>query len=167
MAPCPPEYAKKRLSVIRFPVNIQNYNLQSQRKVYDVFAKEMSETPGFRNSYIMFEGYSVHGVKLVPSESSAFPHRDDNIIIAPVVTYDNKANNPELDAKANAFGEKLRQTIIAARGQKELHTYVNYASGGETRENMYGFGPWRLQKLAALKKKYDLEQKLNYYASVF
>lgn len=157
---------KLGLGVIRFPVNVQNYNIQAQREVYDLFAKGTSETPEFSNSYIMFEGYPVHGVKSIPSESSAFPHRDDNILIAPVVTYDNKTNDPELDAKANAFGEKLRQTLFAASGQKELHAYANYASGSETRENLYGFEPWRLQKLESLKKKYDPEGKFNYYASV-
>ncbi|KAF3407552.1 FAD-linked oxidoreductase afoF [Talaromyces pinophilus] len=120
-----PSTMKQGLSVIRFPVNVQNYNLQAQREVYELFAKETSKTPEFSNSYIMFEGYPVHGVKAVPSESSAFPHRDDNIIIAPVVTYDNKANDPELDAKANQFGEKLRQTIFAASCQRELHAYAN------------------------------------------
>ncbi|EEA25328.1 hypothetical protein TMatcc_006448 [Talaromyces marneffei ATCC 18224] len=161
-----PVTMKLGLSGIRFPVNVQNYNLQAQREVYELFAKETSEIPELRNSFIMCKGYPVHGVKSVPSESTAFAHRDDNILIAPVITYDNKDNDPELDAKANEFGEKLRRIIFAASGQKELHAYVNYASGGETRENLYGFEPWRLQKLEALKKKYDQEGKFNYYASV-
>jgi hypothetical protein len=131
---------------------VQNYNLQAQREVYDIFIKEASEKPEFSNSCIMFEGYLVHGVKSIPSESSAFPHRNDNILIAPVVTYDNKTNDPGLDAIAQAFGEKLRKTLFAASGQKELHAYANYASGSETRESLYIFEPWRLQKLRTTRR---------------
>lgn len=157
---------KLGLSTIRFQINVQNYNIQAQREVSQLFAIETSETPEFSNSYIMFEDYPIHRVKAVPSKSSAFPHRDDNIIIAPVVTYDNKANDPELDAKANKLGEKLRQIIFTASDQKELHAYANYASGSETRESLYGSEPWRLQKLEALKKRYDPEGKFNHYASI-
>ncbi|KAH8700706.1 putative FAD-dependent oxygenase, partial [Talaromyces proteolyticus] len=162
-----PTSYKLGLHVIRFLINIQNYNPQAQREVYELFAKETSETPEFRNSFFMFEGYPPSGVKAIPSESTAFPHRDDNILIAPVIVYDNKAKNPELDAKAIAFREKLRQILFAASDQTELHAYTNYAAGGDKKENWYGFEPWRLQKLEALKKKYDPEGKFNYYASWF
>lgn len=161
-----PPSLKIGLSAIRFPVNVQNYNIQAQREVFEIFARETLDTPEFSNSFCMFEGYGVHGVKAIASESTAFPHRDDNITICPVVLYDNKAQDLELDAKAIAFGEKLRQTIFAASSQRELHAYVNYASGDEKPESLYGFEPWRLQKLAALKRKYDPEGKFSYYAPV-
>lgn len=80
-----PSTMKLGLSVIRFPINVQNYNLQAQREVYDLFAKDTSESLVFSNTYIMFEGYPVQGVISTLGESSAFPLRIDNILIAPVV----------------------------------------------------------------------------------
>lgn len=161
-----PASQKIGLSYIRFPVNVQNYNIKAQREACDMFARVTKDNPEFTNSFFMFEGYSLDAVKAIPDESTAFPHRQDNIIIVPVVVYANNSADPELDAKAFAFGEKLRQIIWSASGQSELHAYVNYANGGEKPEQCYGYEPWRLQKLAALKKKYDPQGKFKFYAPV-
>lgn len=41
--------------------------------------------------------------------------------------------------------------------------YVNYASGRESLEAMYGYEPWRLERLRKLKAKYDPEGRFSYY----
>jgi hypothetical protein len=68
-------------SVILTPINIQEYNPESQRAVYEVFTKVTGEVPELSNSFIMFEGYSLNGVKAVAEESTAFAHRGDNIVM--------------------------------------------------------------------------------------
>jgi FAD/FMN-containing dehydrogenase len=112
---------------------------------------------------IMFEGYSLQGVKRVNSDSTAFPHRDDNMLISPFIFY--KAD-PKLDAKARAFGKSLRQILVDASGEPKLHAYVNYANMDERPEDMYGYDAWRIERLRALKDKYDPQRKFSFYAPV-
>lgn len=69
-----------------------------------------------------------------------------------------------LDAKAIAFGGTFRQALHEADGSAEMHSYVNYAHGDETMEEIYGFEAWRLARLKALKKKYDPLEGFNFYA---
>lgn len=60
-----------------------------------------------------------------------------------------------LDKVAASLGGSLRQVLYGAGGQKEKFTYVNYAFGNEAVENWYGYEQWRLDRLRALKQKYD------------
>ena len=57
--------------------------------------------------------------------------------------------------KQTCLGRSCVRPDLLPAVRKWLHAYANYASGSETRENLYGFEPWRLQKLEYLKKKYD------------
>ena len=148
---------------MRFPVDIQQYSPQGQRVAFDAFAKGTAETPAFNGSLFLFEGYSLQGVKAVPSDSTAFPHRADNLLVSPLVVY---APDPSLDDKAVAFGESMRQIIYKASGQKELHAYVNYAFGDEQQKNWYGYESWRQSRLKTLKKKYDPKGKFSFYAPI-
>ena len=43
---------------------------------------------------------------------------------------------------------------------------MNYASSNETLEELYGYEPWRLAKLRALKQKYDPHGKFDFYAPI-
>lgn len=44
----------------------------------------------------------------------------------------------------------------------ELHTYVNYAHGDETLQELYGYEAWRQSRLKSLKTKYDPNGKFNF-----
>lgn len=74
--------------------------------------------------------------------------------------------NKTLDAKSIDFGENLRLALHRASGSAELHTYVNYAHGNETLQELYGYESWRLPKLKTLKNKYDPSGKFNFYAPI-
>jgi FAD/FMN-containing dehydrogenase len=60
------------------------------------------------------------------------------------------------------YGRKIRDIIFEGSGLKRLPIYVNYAYGDETMEQMYGEA-WRVEKLRALKKKYDPHGRFNFY----
>lgn len=47
-------------------------------------------------------------------------------------------------------------------------TYVNYASGQpyETVESIYGYEPWRLDRLRKLKAKYDPHNSFRFYSPI-
>ncbi|KAL1969230.1 hypothetical protein VTN77DRAFT_484 [Rasamsonia byssochlamydoides] len=157
-----PPCQKAGLVNIRFPVNMQRYNVTTQRLAFDTFSTIAHQTPALNNSLFLFEGYAVQGVQAIPAESTAFPHREDNLIVAPLIIY--APAGPALDAEAIAFGRGLRQIIFTGSGETELHAYVNYAFGDERPQDWYGYEPWRIERLTALKEKYDPERRFNFFA---
>jgi hypothetical protein len=79
-----------------FPISIKSYNIQAQRAVFDAFGAFTADTT-FNTSIFLFEGYSMQAVKAMPSESTAFPHRADNLLIyvnSLVWIYSNTINFP-------------------------------------------------------------------------
>lgn len=149
---------------IRFPIDLQIYDVVAQRQVYDLFASSMKETPALNNSLFLFEGYSLQGVKAIPHENTAYPFRQSNLLVAPLIIY--KEEDSELDRKAENLGVMLRNILHEASGQTELHTYVNYAFGNERVWNWYGYEKWRQDRLFALKNKYDPDRKFSFYAPI-
>ena len=49
---------------------------------------------------------------------------------------------------------------------EERHTYLNYAFGDESLEELYGFEPWRLKKLRNVKQEYDPHGRFNFYGPI-
>ena len=148
----------------RFPIDLEVYDVPAQRKVYNDFAAGLKATPALNNSLFLFEGYSLQGVKAVPADSTAFPFRQNNLLVAPLIIY--SPAGKDLDKKAEKLGESLRQTLFKASGKKELQTYVNYAFGNENTKNWYGYEKWRQDRLLALKNKYDPDRKFSFYAPI-
>ena len=68
-------------TVMRFPVGIKRYDPKIQRAVFDVFSAITSEIPAFNSSIFLFEGYSLQGMKAVPASNTAYPHREDNLLM--------------------------------------------------------------------------------------
>lgn len=63
-----------------FPIGLKSYNIQAQRDVFDAYNLFTADTI-FNNSAVLIEAYSTQAVKAVPSDSTAFPHRGDNIVM--------------------------------------------------------------------------------------
>ncbi|KAH6692471.1 FAD binding domain-containing protein [Plectosphaerella plurivora] len=148
----------------RFPIYTKSYDPAAMRRVYERYKEATLSEPAFFDSLFMFEGYSNAGVRAIDAASTAFAYRDDNLLFAPLISY--KSTGPELDAKAGALGNELRQILHEGTGRDELHAYVNYAFGDEQPEVWYGHEQWRQEKLLGLKSKYDPEGKFSFYAPV-
>ncbi|KAI1084318.1 FAD binding domain protein [Whalleya microplaca] len=159
-APC----QKVGLVNTRFPIDVETYDIQAQRKVYDLFSSATHETPALNGSLFLFEGYSLQAVQAIPKESTAVSYRGDNLLFAPLIIY--SPGGDELEKQAAKLGEDLRQILYEATGREEKHTYVNYAFGTETKEQMYGYEQWRQDKLLNLKNKYDPDRKFSFYAPI-
>ncbi len=70
----------------------------------------------------------------------------------------------DLAAVAYDYGRRARALWHAGDAPgRPLNTYVNYASTDETPEMLYGYEPWRLERLRALKGKYDPRGRFNFY----
>lgn len=146
----------------RFPVYLESYNITAQRQAYDVFAWTIHENANFSNSLFMFEGFSKQGVRTVHDRLSSFAYRGDNLLAAPLITY--KPADVELDRSAKVLGERLRSILQEGTGRKEMHVYVNYAYGDETKQQWYGGDKCRQGKLSALKQKFDPDNRFGFYA---
>ena len=68
-------------SRVQSPMGLLTYNITTNRQVYDFFKNVTIETPAFNGSSIVFEGYSLEGMKVVEPDATAFPHRADNILV--------------------------------------------------------------------------------------
>ena len=64
-----------------FPVGLKEYNIGTNRKVYNLFADMVAHEPAFAKSIVQFEGYALQGMKAINAASSAYAHRDDNILV--------------------------------------------------------------------------------------
>ncbi|PIG83258.1 FAD-dependent oxygenase [Aspergillus arachidicola] len=148
--------------IVRFPINLKTYNLEALRRAFNAFAEETVAHPDFEHSTIMLEGYSNQGVQAVDPVSTAYAHRDDTILVSSVIIFEQETDRPA----AEAFGDRVRDILHEGSGEPEKHVYVNYASGDEPLESMYGYEPWRQSKLSALKRKYDPENRFGFYAPI-
>jgi hypothetical protein len=149
----------------RFPIYLKSYNTTAQSLVYDLFrqATTNASTP-FSNALFMFEGYSQQGVKAIPSATTAFAYRTDNLLVAPLLTY--TPAGPGLDALASKLGNQIREILYLGSGETSLNTYVNYAYGDETPLAWYGSEAWRQDRLRALKGEADPLGRFSFYAPI-
>jgi hypothetical protein len=141
------------------PVSADTYDKPSLRKVINIMKTFPSE---FRSSAVLLESYSTNRVGQIPSDSTAYPDRDGQLLFSPFMTYE---KNVSLDAAAWGFAGQIRDMLIEGTG-KAYEAYINYARGDETTEELYGYEEWRLEKLRGLKKEYDPFGKFNFFAPI-
>ena len=102
----------------------------------------------------------MQGVQDVPGESTAFPERYNNLLMAPFIVHE--PDGPSADAEATQYGSRMRDAIVEANGSP-LNAYVNYAYGDESPKALYGYEEWRLEKLRMLKRAWDPKGAYDFY----
>ncbi|KAI1821333.1 hypothetical protein F4861DRAFT_533018 [Xylaria intraflava] len=142
---------------------LQVFNVTTQRAIFDLYSKKISQHPGLGGTRVLVEGYAVQGVKMFASDASAYPLRADNILTYFDSRFDS-ADDPLI-----GFAEGWRNETVelwnAGQPQRLPTTYVNYAAGYESLESMYGYEPWRLERLRQLKSIYDPKNVFAWYNS--
>ncbi|KAL8639487.1 MAG: hypothetical protein Q9226_008865 [Calogaya cf. arnoldii] len=144
----------------RFPVGLKTYNVSTNRKIYNLFVDMITTTPALATSFVQFEAFPMQAVKAVDPASTAYPHREDNILVAFSTQYILSA---ETVAAANKYGRLARQLFVEGAHPLRFNAYSNYANGDETLEQLYGYEPWRLEKLKMLKRKWDPERRFRFF----
>ncbi|KAI2642103.1 hypothetical protein GGS21DRAFT_501165 [Xylaria nigripes] len=139
---------------------LQVYNITAQRQVMDLFIEKIAKYPALQGTDIVMEGYGVEGVLARDPDTSAFPLRDDYLLLQISVNY---APDPSLDAAALEWVGQCTDLWNQGQPTRRPTTYVNYGLGIESLESTYGYEPWRLEKLRRLKKEYDPYNKFRYY----
>ncbi|KAI4122689.1 MAG: hypothetical protein LQ338_005671, partial [Usnochroma carphineum] len=144
-----------------YPMGLQTYNVPVIGQLFKLFSDKVKGNPKFNQSNVMLEGYSLEAVKAVDPASTAFAHRDDNILIGFLPKW---PNNSGLDREAEDWAKQARTLVQAGTvPPRPLSAYVNYAHGDEPLQAIYGYEPWRLDKLRRLKREYDPEFKFKFY----
>ncbi|OBT61715.1 hypothetical protein VE03_09187 [Pseudogymnoascus sp. 23342-1-I1] len=146
---------------LRFPTGFETYNITTNRRLFDRFAEITSAQPGFNNSFFLFEDYSTRAVEAVDAASTAFPDRYNHHLVSPVIIY----FDPALSGEAVAAGRELRGIAGEGRGEAGV-AYVNYAFGDEGVGGWYGREGWRGERLRGLKRRYDPEGRMGFYAPI-
>lgn len=141
------------------PISAKRYALPALRNVLDIFSSLEIE---YRKSVMFLEGWAVNKVREIDSDDSAYPDRGGKLLLSPLLTY---AANKSLDAGAKRIGDEIKSALFEGKKDKNI-AYVNYARGDESLEELYGWEPWRLQKLRRLKREHDPHNRFRFYAPI-
>ncbi|KAI0414784.1 hypothetical protein F5X98DRAFT_236985 [Xylaria grammica] len=152
------------MTSLRYPIGLTSYNVAAVRQVYDEIDNTFRRVPEVAGSFFLLEGYSTQAVQAVDPETTAFPHRDDKILITSYIMY---TPNAAIDPIAREFGKKLQQYLLdGSDDPAHLRAYVNYANGDELLPAVYGWEDWRLEKLRKLKVQWDPKNRMRYYVPI-
>ncbi|KAI0165178.1 hypothetical protein GGR52DRAFT_97996 [Hypoxylon sp. FL1284] len=152
------------LTSLRYPIGLKSYNVGAVREVYNEIDETFRNVPELAGSFFLLEGYSTQAVQAVDPDSTAFPHRGDEILVTSYIQY---KPNATIDPVAQEFGEKLRQYLLDGSDEPtRLRAYVNYANGDESLQAVYGWEDWRLEKLRKLKFQWDPKNTMRYYVPI-
>lgn len=146
----------------RSPIGWTRYNPSLMLEVYDLIERL---PPEFNRSIAMTADFSSAGKKAVPVASTAVPDRESNILLSPYLYY--SPGSEELHEEASSYGRAARE--IYSRGMQpdqQVNSYVNYAAGFESQEDVYGHEEWRLERLRRLKKECDPHERFSFYVPI-
>ncbi|KAI4117113.1 MAG: hypothetical protein LQ345_002587 [Seirophora villosa] len=143
-----------------FPVGLLTFNTTSIHRVYDIYFSLVTNHPDFTHSIVQLEAYPVKKLRSVDPESTAYAHREDNLLVSLLSLYPPSSSN---DMVALEYGRQIRDAFHAGQPGRQLNAYVNYASGNETVEQVYGHDDWRLEKLRRLKGEWDPRDRFGFY----
>ncbi|KAL8988152.1 MAG: hypothetical protein Q9177_002732 [Variospora cf. flavescens] len=144
-----------------FPLGLKSYNVTANREVYHLFKQFVAEHPEFKGSVVQFENYALQGVRAVDAESTAYPHREDDILVSFAPVYSPSQTS---DTIATDFANRARAMWHAGDAPgRNATAYLNYANGDEGVEAIYGYESWRLERLRGLKGKYDPSNRFRFY----
>jgi hypothetical protein len=154
-------------SSLRFPASTVNYSLAALETSMDILIG--IEEPELRNSAMVLEAYSLHAVQAIPAHSTAFPDRENEVLMAAILVWNSAGLNASraavIEDRAMGYGRGVRDAVVEGSG-RPVSAYVNYAHGDESLQAMYGYETWRLERLRALKGEWDPEGRFGWYAPI-
>ncbi|SCV48911.1 related to 6-hydroxy-D-nicotine oxidase [Fusarium fujikuroi] len=111
-----------------------------------------------RSSSLLYEFFPNQAMAAIPLDETAFPRRDTTAYINLILT--SSIHSSDIDNALARFGEEIRRDVAATSGYPEITTFVNYAHGDETLDQIYGKN--KLARLAALKKIWDPKEVFSF-----
>ncbi|KAI1112706.1 hypothetical protein F5Y14DRAFT_463082 [Nemania sp. NC0429] len=142
------------------------WNATAERALYDHYLANVARYPELgATAYLWHEGYATAAYQAIPSDSTAYPHREENHIMFFATSVPEGSG---LLATANRWAKESTDIWNAGQPGREPKVYVNYARGHdyETLGSIYGREPWRLERLRALKAAYDPANRFRFYVPI-
>lgn len=68
------------IKLVPYGTGLKNLTKSTMRGVWDFYVKAIAEQPAFVNSALVIEGYSLKKFQQINADSTAYPHRNVNII---------------------------------------------------------------------------------------
>lgn len=146
-----------------FPNSFARWDVAAMREGFDIFS-ELTADAAFAGSILLLETYGNKGVQAVPEwENAVAPEeRRYDILMSPELFWAGEdAGRLE---KAVLYGQRIKAATRSRRSPP--HSYVNYASGAETLEEVYGRDEGRLARLRHLKGVYDPLNRFGFYMPI-
>ncbi|KAI1135164.1 FAD-binding domain-containing protein [Hypoxylon sp. FL0543] len=140
---------------------LQVWNITAERQIYDSFKKRLAERPDYYSGALLIhEGYATKAVTEIDPNSTAYPFREDHHLTQ--FQGNLPANSTEVGPMQD-WGKEVLDLWNGGQPDRLPDAYVNYASGFESLQEIYGHEPWRISKLLDAKKKYDPLNRFKYY----
>lgn len=141
---------------------LQVYNLTAERLIFDGFRRRAASDPALvAGAGILHEGYSTAAVTAQNPDDSAYPFREDHHLML----FDAIAapGNHTMKRVLREWADEVKDQWNAGQPGRTVNAYVNYASGFESVEEVYGHEAWRLERLRGLKAEYDPKNRFRYF----
>jgi fumiquinazoline A oxidase len=148
-----------------YTVNTKLFDIAQQREMADSYVEFVEANPLAAHSILFYEIFPQQGVLAVDPDSTAFGNREyGNILMLIQGTYSDASVAAAWQDWAAPWREQLWDPSHS--GYPVESVYMNYARGDEPLTAQYGYEPWRRERLAQLKAKYDPYGFFNHYNSV-
>ncbi|KAJ5087784.1 FAD binding domain-containing protein, partial [Penicillium angulare] len=154
----------------RFPIknfygaNVKKYDIATMRSYFDAWQDMNERYKGEAMFSVMFESFPQQRVRELPDDATAYPwrHGSQHFLMIEAAYKD-----PIDEEVIDEWLSRQQDRFIETSGYGRLQQYVNYGHGSkDPPEALYGYEPWRLEKLRRLKKEYDPEGFFNGYQPV-
>ncbi len=184
------EVGWKRFPIKNFyAANAKHYDIPTMRTFFDSWREMNERYDGEALFSVMFESFPQQAVQAKDEDATAYPwrHGSHHFLQVPTQlphsTFDSetpakpKANapltlrmaevgykTPENEAIFDTWLSKQQDAWIETSGYGRLQQYINYGHGSkDPPQALYGYEPWRLEKLRAVKAELDPEGWFNGY----
>ncbi|KAF2105025.1 FAD/FMN-dependent oxygenase/oxidase [Rhizodiscina lignyota] len=145
-------------------VNVEKFDVATTKAFFERVAAMQEAWEGRGLFGAMFECLPHQQVRAIAADETAYPWRWGSnhflmMTATPFSLSDREAFENHLDEWKAKFTE--------VSGYGRLQQYVNYGNSTSTKQDppeaLYGYEPWRLEKLRALKRKYDPTNVFRWY----
>lgn len=136
--------------------HIKYFDVATFEWYFSELAKLWEEYPATRGTMILIEDWPTKKMEEIPDDETAFPHRD---VLCQMVLLC-ASEDPALGEMVDNWGKKTRDKFQSTNGFGQTKVYVSYGQGDETQEALYG--ERKLERLRALKRKYDPQQMFSW-----
>lgn len=153
------------LNIMSYAISLPSYNKTAMRVGFECFS-ELTADSRYKSSAWLLESYGSRGVWAQDYGASAVPREERDLpVLTGAITWW-AGDSPDARDKAEKYGRSIRSALAAGASEdvNVAHVYLNYAVGSESLQQVYGGD--RLQRLRALKAKYDRFDRFRFYMPI-